>query len=344
VGGEAAFAQLLITWGLSRFPADLVLHASDRKDPQLDEFVGRLHGLTAALMCDEATARATAQSVRDVLLRRALQRLAILHGPNPGLGSRGQNVEVVCADHFRADAPTVFYRRGDDEHRQIRSEREFQAIATKLVAPAIPERLLRNFDPADITFLGSFLYEVFKNTDEHATSDEVGNKLRRSVRGVFIRHHMVTPEALRGRLQGLPRLADYSERIRPAHGEGSRYQFLEASVFDSGPGFASRLKGRPLTQMTVDEEFEAVVACFEKNVTTKREGRYGQGLPYILDLLRAHHGFLRLRTGRLSLCIDGSRNEQAEVGLRDVSDSDAPVARSPVHGALLTMVLPLSKR
>jgi hypothetical protein len=92
----------------------------------------------------------------------------------------------------------------------------------------------------------------------------------------------------------------------------------------------------------------AVIDCFKKNATSKRHGDYGQGLPLVIKLLREKRGFLRLRTGRLSLYEDYSR---------PVGDPDSPPdlqggylpdksvrTLSRVEGTLVTLLVPLQSQ
>lgn len=343
IGGEASIAQVIITWAASRMPARLLLHASDSTDPQIRKLVALAHGMVAALCCDEAMTSKTRQSIRDVLLNESLQRLALLQGPDPKEGARGLAMQVFCADHFDKGSPAVFYR-GVGATAQIRTENEFQTVAVKrLIEPALPPNWHASFQFSELKYLGSLIYELFKNTDEHAKSDVYGNVLRRSIRGVMIRHHFLNPALLTQLLEGLPVLSNYAERIRPPREGATNLQFVELSVFDSGPGFAPRLRRQQLSEMSVAEEYKAVTDCFQKNISSKSASHSGVGLPYVVDLLKRHKGFLRIRTGRLSLYHIPSwdTHQNTSFTLYDASGSNNIRQLSAVQGTLVSIIIPL---
>ena len=70
------------------------------------------------------------------------------------------------------------------------------------------------------------------------------------------------------------------------------------------PGYAASITGRSLASLTLEEEARAVRDCFMKHATRKEQARSGLGLCNVVDILRDHGGFLRLRTGRQSLYAD----------------------------------------
>ena len=120
--------------------------------------------------------------------------------------------------------------------------------------------------------------------------------------------------------------------------------FLMLSILDSGPGFAQRWTRKPLASLSLAQEEEAVANCFGFN-TTKGHERFGQGLPLVRSLLREREGFLRLRTGRLSLYYDAGKDDRAEI-------SDVPLSSwslgsqttlAPAGGSLLTILLPIGR-
>lgn len=85
--------------------------------------------------------------------------------------------------------------------------------------------------------------------------------------------------------------------------------FIEMSVIDSGPGLARRwLAGRPkdkkyvddITEISVEEEEQALIECFKKWKTTSGNTLRGIGLFSVARLLKRRNGFMRLRTGRLA--------------------------------------------
>lgn len=77
---------------------------------------------------------------------------------------------------------------------------------------------------------------------------------------------------------------------------------LELSVFDGGPGLVRRLRGASdFTSLSLPDERAACLECFNKHITSSGIPHRGIGL--YASMRELHHlgGFIRLRTGRLSL-------------------------------------------
>ena len=128
--------------------------------------------------------------------------------------------------------------------------------------------------------------------------------------------------------------------------EGKQTNLLEISTFDAGSGFAETFRRKPIAGMTHDEELEAVQTCFGKNQTSKGRSGFGQGLYRVLRLLKQKNGFLRLRTGRLSLWLDlaASQWNDADEKIPDLNvwTTDEPLALA--RGTVVSIFVPLRVR
>ena len=273
-----------------------------------------------------------------------MARLQKVQGARPGEASRGPQFEFMCADHLGLSAPRLLYSADSDGVARLRDARAFKDLAAQIMVATVPASLARGL-PADTkTTLASALYELFRNTEEHAKLDDRGNQLRRSLRGIHARRHSIEPQVLADMVGTFAPLAEWA-RALPRPRVGARdAQVLELSVLDSGPGFAARWSGRPLDELTPDHELEAVVRCFSERGTSKSRSAAGLGLCNLIDLMRAKGGFLRLRTGRRSLYADLSRERERSYGtppdLRSWSTGAGEPAR--VAGTLVTLLLPLA--
>jgi hypothetical protein len=99
--------------------------------------------------------------------------------------------------------------------------------------------------------------------------------------------------------------------------------------------------------MSTREEFDAVQDCFRAGMTTKVHSGHGIGLIYVLRLLRQKNGFLRIRTGRLSLFADLSHatGEEADGAFTLKDATGAGLRRvGRVQGTLLTFLIPLVRQ
>ncbi|GGF50510.1 hypothetical protein GCM10011611_66220 [Aliidongia dinghuensis] len=186
------------------------------------------------------------------------------------------------------------------------------------------------------------LYEIFKNTEDHALHDAAGDLLEISIRAVKTKHHAMSPEGLARIVEGFRPLADYCRSLVPPEGNAQTH-FFELSILDSGPGFAVTWLSKPLEHITLDQEEDAVRACFGRG-SSKTDSHFGEGLPHVIRLLRRQRGFLRLRTGRLSLYADFSTPTETEneVWLQRYDPPDQH-ALAPVSGSLLTVLLPMRR-
>ncbi|MOA36275.1 hypothetical protein D3C78_1577880 [compost metagenome] len=111
------------------------------------------------------------------------------------------------------------------------------------------------------------------------------------------------------------------------------------SYFDSGPGLVSRFTGRPVTDMSIEEERKFLLNCLQHKATSKSEDAAGEGLPSVLSELRKVGGLMRIRSGRLSVFNVFTRGDMQ----RDIFDfedwTEAPL--SPAQGAVVSILVPL---
>ena len=338
LGGEAALTQLVITWAQATANPVLATYARDEADTQINDLARRLHGLAAALCVSRATG--VSGEVTEPLRAAALERLKKVQGPRPAEATRGPSVEIVCADHLALGTPLSLYRTGLDGRASIRGRTEYRMLAQELLDNTAPGTYRDHLGHEIGQAIGSLLYEIFRNTDDHAVTDISGNVLERSIRAVKVRHVSPDTNSLARMADEFSALAAFCRRQQP-HPGASQVHLLEISVLDSGPGYAQRLTGRHLNTMTPEEEKDAVLRCFSSGSSKRKKG-YGEGLPHVIRLLREKGGFLRLRTGRLSLFSD--------LGAQDAGGDDALTLEEwslpgeaclpQVSGVLLTIFVP----
>lgn len=338
-GGEAALAQFIITWAQERAGGTLDTYVTS--EAQIDDFVRRFPGLVAALCASDILGHGAAGSLLRQVRSAALARLEQLQSAKPREAYRGLSAEIVCADHLGRDAPYLLYLPGRTGIARLRPREQFPDLASWLLRRTVPNQYHALIDPETPEALGGMLFELFKNTQDHARVDAAGNLLDISLRALKTLHHGIRPERLAGMVEDYPPLARFCASLRPPR-EAVQTHIFELSVLDSGPGFAVSRLGRALAEISADEEQEAVRQCFS-TFTSKGSDRFGQGLPHVLRLLRRERGFLRLRTGRVSLHADYSGDppdNDAEVLQYHEADGLAPAR---VAGSLLTVLIPLRR-
>lgn len=339
-GAEAMLAQVVITWAQRNANPKLETFISSAA--QIDDFVRRLPGLVAALCASEAVSTPTSESIFEDLRAAALTRLNQLQGKQPKQGYRGSSAEILCADHLGRSAPYLLYAPDQRGGSRLRPRENLRDLARWLLHGAIPREYRALIDVEATEAIGAMLFEIFKNTEDHALVDAAGDLLGISIRAIKTNHHAVKPEELGRIVEGFKPLVTYCESLTPPKGAAQTHLF-ELSILDSGPGFAVTWTGRPLDQLSDEEEENAVRACFGRG-SAKRQSHFGEGLPHVLRLLHRQGGFLRLRTGRLSFYIDFSATDKVDgaTALRRHAAEDA-LGFAPASGSLLTILIPMRR-
>jgi len=270
-----------------------------------------------------------------------------LQSGDPFQNSRGRVCQIIAADHLGLGEPKFFYDPNSNVSHKLRSRSRFIDLSRFLLERYNIDRFSEKDFGKLITSLGTVLYEMFKNTDDHARTKLDGDLLKYSFRGMQLEVHGQDVEALHSIADGYAPIASYIPRVQPPQtGEFSDLtNYLVLSIFDTGPGLACRYSSRSLESMTLQEEEEITRECFTK-VTSKAHDRFGQGLLLLGKALERHDGFLQLRTGRLSMYFD-SANSQKDANFASklkVFRSSRVTGSAPTCGAALTMILPISGR
>jgi hypothetical protein len=343
-GGEAALIQLILTWAQGQERPLLYTYAGDEADPQLETLTERLYGVVAAFACSSARGRRRTVDVTRKLKELARRRLERDYPVDEvGFGNLYQrSIGLLCVDHAGYSTPAGFYAKRQAGAYELKEIDGFTKLSKAIFEALIAEHQRKNIHPSLREAVGGFLLELVGNTHDHATTDMSGkHALDFSIRGLHIRRHGLEPEVLLRVAEGYPPLGSYFRSFGQAHGR--QIQTVEVSVFDAGPGLAQKWRNETLSAMTTDQERKAVEECFAEGNTTKRHQRYGEGLPLVIRLLREQKGFLRIRTGRLSLHCDMTRevaaSPDAPPAFESWEPSDRPLA--PVCGTLVTILIPV---
>lgn len=337
IGAESALVQAILTW--ARRSKDVVQTWVETPE-QATELVRRLPGLVAGL-CGRNVNGPSGGEMTAPVRQAAKERLDLLQGSNPEGAYRGPTVEVVCADHLGLGTPYLLYAPDSRGGYRLRTRENFRSLANWVLRRVLQGSYRSHFDPEADEALGATLYEVFKNTEEHAMHDHVGDLLPLSIRAVSARHHSGTPDDFNRIAEGFAPLQAYCRTLAPP-AEAVQAHLFELSVMDAGPGFATSWTGRPTEALTLEQEEDAVRGCFGVG-SAKGSDRFGQGLPHVLRLLERQKGFLRLRTGRLSFFIDFTM--ETPIDGRALQRHDAPESQSwpLVAGSLLTILIPMRR-
>ncbi|CTQ55394.1 hypothetical protein LP7551_03937 [Roseibium album] len=341
-GAEAALLQLVVTWAQRCVYRRLETYITSSDDPQIDNFIRKLPGMTAALCAHEISGRAPPTDLTHSVVKAALDRLGKLSGAQPASAFRGPSAEILCADHIARGTPYLLYQKCQTGGSELRSRGNFRSLAAWLLRKSFSAEYRETTNPKLGDALGGMLYEAFKNTEDHARVDERGDVLETSIRAIKTNRFDIEPDVLVRILKDFSPLAEYCRSLVPLEG-GVQTHFFELSIVDSGPGFASTWTSKSINELSIFEEETAVRECFARG-SAKQRNRFGEGLPHVLRILEQEQGFLKLRTGRLSFYVDYSKSDSKSKNevLQRYRPKEGELA--PVSGSLLTIILPLRRR
>jgi hypothetical protein len=340
-GGSAAGAQLAISWARSNNPSVLRLAPDEAPEVAARSLLHRTYGLVATVFADGVVGRDGSRDVTAGMLRLAADRLRALYSGDLDRMIHGGVIPLISVDHIELDGSNpLLYQPGSGEVRS-----DFHGLVKQALGRLVDRQRLRVQD-VDTDVIAGMFKELFSNTHVHARTDLGGAFYRRSARGILF---AVRPVDLPhdSHAAGLAVLREYyASMVRAA--ARPRVEFLEVSVFDSGPGLAARARGGPITEgISIDQEYELVRTCFLKNVTTQADPSHGLGLPRVMRALKACGGFMRLRTGRLSLCkwfpprMQDAHFSADEVEFIDGDGAQTLQRYAPAAGASFSILIPL---
>ncbi len=306
-GTETALLQLIITWARGAAnDATLRLYSKFDDEEGQRAFAQTAFGLTALNMASAVEDQSGQQLDRYLLLTLARDYvIAMAEKPIAALREFNKaSLSFLCVDNARNyRRPARLYVPSTD---RVRDRSDFASLV-KACASQLPGTQ-RLGGREILEAAASLLVEAFQNTHDHAQTDFRGDVLRRSVRGVIISFRFVRLEAL-GHAGGASALLQgYYAGWKPSVPTAKHAQFLELGIFDSGPGLARRWLSynESLAQSIpggnhLSDEYDAVVGCLEKGASTKSGSTSGNGLYRIMQVVKRTGGFIRIRTGNLSL-------------------------------------------
>ncbi len=345
-GGEAALIQVLLTWARHQGEAKLQFWAkADGALAEHEKLIERFYGVVASACADQYADVSGVGVDRSAVRPALLKRIAAFQSSKPHDAFRGPGWATLCVDHINRSTSYTLHENSGPAAGDLRTKEEFFAVVAGIRRATFPNKsALLGHD--DITAIADMVYELFRNTEEHARIDITGHRVPRSIRGIFAHAHALAPNKLAEFAGGFDPLRDYCAKLprgpfAQAGNELAQSPLLEISIFDSGPGFAPTISRKPITEMSSKEELAFVRDCFAKNATSKSKPGFGQGLTQVMKVLAEKRGFLRLRTGRLSLFADQSQPNAAVDGAslaqwKPTAD-DLPEAR----GSLLSLFIPV---
>lgn len=370
-GAEAALVQFLTTWGFTAPGNALHVLNTENNDGQsssrrLESLAQSHYGLAALalgteVMCDEV--RCTGHAHRA--LKERLQRIS---DPDVAQAALRDAISLMCVDEMPDLVLSSLYHASPDVDGSLRGFEEFEDVADELLS--YPERIEGIFPvnpskkvDAGRSLVSRILYELFRNTQDHARRLWDGSLNPSSVRGVLVARHTRSYADWTQHLANCQPLSIYVRSLlsslnkeiakheRMTHGQiavsdKSSLTLLEISITDSGSGLAQHYLHTDLTQerLPAKREHDAVVECFNKHATSTNNPSRGLGLHRVLTCLTDLGGFLGIRTGHLSLYRDLVLRPYGDKQIFHDWDTTGPATHNlhpMAFGTAITVLIPV---
>jgi hypothetical protein len=352
-GSTASAIQLIVTWSrINQGSSTLRLHVEPHEETSLVAFAQSPIGLAAINMSEIILSRSGERIERRMLLEKSKTYVRDMHDGNlESLRSLNKTtIPLICVDNASSlRRPLRLYYPDSDT---VLSRSYFEDLAWESFESILMTRGKLNRE-RDIPRIASLVYEAFLNTHEHAQNDAFGNRYRRSMRGVILSYQEVTKKRLDAMSPDQEFLRSYFLDYTLKNNNAIA-QFAEISVLDAGPGLAENWLGKTgaiserivSAPIDLEKEYDAVIQCLKKGGTTKGSSTRGNGLYRMLGVVRDYGGYIRIRSGRLSLVkVFGSATlDELSVEMQDLSTGLHPTKpRSWAEGTVITALIPLNR-
>jgi hypothetical protein len=338
---EAATVQWLITWWRTLHGSVRILNLDSEKPLDcLKRISDTLPGAIVGFLPEKAIEGVTRQALakfRDAYLRQQLSW--------PDLDVHARAV-LLCADSMPSDTGLPPQLYPDKTNQKVADRDRFSIVTDKFIKSVTQEDNVQGAITQQRERLTTILHELFKNTHDHARTNIDRTPLELSIRGLYSRFysaaelHDALPSTANNDpnnknnvlLNQVEQYASFFLSSGRQRQEGLRQKapsdflgLLEFSVFDSGPGFAATYLKDKFDSSSVQEQFEAVLGCFQTGKSSTGDESRGYGLWKVLRDLRAMKGLIRVRTNRINVYRDFARYE--DMWIKSGDDIVAPEER-----------------
>lgn len=372
LGTYASLIQFISTWSrVSSGNIRTYIRRESDSNTQLTNLCNEFHGVVAFYMASakEILSRDGGFSAKKVAKTILDNKLALYKESSPKFRAsyeqRGKAVMLASFDHTECEFPPYFYDHTLATGKsKIHSESTFRllvqsilTILSRVELSKIKGAYGRHYRDDIHEKLGTVAKELIENTEWWAKSFyDSAKTYNPNIRGMLLQFD--THEWTKERVavsdpmdRYIAQLKDETHNENQAANQKKSLGFFELSIFDSGPGLARRWLKKDFNLITISEEYEAVLTCLQENMSTDESGismMRGYGLPNVLRTI-GRRGFLKLRTGRLSLFrnfaalpLDES-NEMTQKNFKfyNWSTGDLHITEMPIaEGCLFTIVYP----
>lgn len=346
-GIEPAIVQFLATWRNTSPTAELKLPVSgDEVWAHLKKLSEQPYLVAALYFAKSITDSQGNKIPKREALSPARNWVLRMYGEQPSLGSADE-ADFLCIHSAEHEFLPALYSRDANGNEVVKARTSFiDLLQRTLFSMDIPWES-RKGESGYGESLGSLVYELIANTDEHARTDAKGQPIRQGVRGLMLRKRSIPKKDVMERFSGSnPSLLAYlHSRLTSIPSENENAEFLEISIIDSGVGLAKKWFSKEVAdpqkwdEVSLPDEVRLVSECFKKHMTTKDSESAGIGLDAVLGHLKKLNAFLRIRTGRVCLFQNFSTGKEEGFAPKHWNAKEPELAA--VSGSVFTVVMPL---
>ncbi|WP_082159057.1 hypothetical protein [Chromobacterium sp. LK11] len=355
-GGWAASMQAINTWGRTSVGRRVLLKGGmNGVDKIVEESISQPHKFCAAMWAKDIREQSTWKDVRRSFLSLAEEKIDFQSTSAFGQ-QKGRLCWYLFVDHSTKGFDRSFYIKSQDRNVQPRQLSQIGSIISRMTKKSIciagGGQLL---DGDDAEYLGRIFYELFLNTHEHGSRGESRlDWLRPGLRSIYTNGININQAGADNALVSINALKNYLFSLNVD--SNAQKRFIELSIVDSGLGYcgrwmADRQEAEGLKNLTLNEEYKILKKCFSFRQTSSGSITKGLGLPVVMDRLTKLKGFMRVRSGRLSLYRDFSTNPYLQDDTCDFYDWELLTPANvqlqdmaPVSGVAVTLLIPLEAK
>lgn len=352
-GIDATLIQFLLTWARTYRTATIKSYIDDNdsegREKQLSDWGGRLFGIAALFLTKHLLTSQDTPILKEEYDRYWFDLLqtmydADIHSMLSVSSTYPRSGDKVAAQ-FACLHGTRFEFLGSLYHSATREDLLNRKDFSFLVKSALDkDRRFASFlklKPEIRDDLAYLIYELFQNTNDHGYENLDGSVIISNLRAFTIKSHsgMESHGHLSQMESSNPQFNEYLQFCNKLFTDKSltTQHFLEMSVVDGGLGYAQKITGKPISELSREEEIQATIECFKRGVSSKKAQSRGEGLDNVWKALCELKGFIRLRTGRLCL-FQTFHNRTAEDERALLPWTNSPLEH--VSGTAVTIIIP----
>lgn len=351
-GGLSLAIQTINTWSRLGEEKTLLLSSGDRtSDEVADSVIERPFKVAAAMMAKEIKLERDNSNLKSTTFQKIKEMVEQQATNNYGI-QRGGLCSFIFIDHSTKGFDRNFYidTTGLPEPRQIK---QFENVIKSMIMKSLSASGGVSLTPSndEISDIGRIFYELFINTHEHGSRGKLKNKwIKPGNRVIYTNAINLSNTAVEYIKKENPPLA---EHINSFDRNNQQHQFIELSIVDSGLGYVGRWlsdhsEKESESDIPIEFEHDIFRKCFKFRSSSSHKDYKGMGLPVVMDRLTNLKGFMKIRSGRMSVYRD-FKNKPYQMGdrcaffdFKTQKDCSETLTEHPkAEGVSITILIPL---